>query len=185
VIQRNYDIQRIEGVEQKYVEPSQEDLDRIWQDQLDAKKARSLREARDDFRQGFIWPLTGPITGVFGSQRIFNGVPKRPHYGLDIAAPTGTLVKAPAAGKVTLAKDMYYSGWTLFIDHGQGLVSAFLHLSQVLVQAGERVEQGQVIAEVGATGRVTGPHLDWRMHWLNQRVDVELLLPDRPLAANK
>ena len=180
VEQRDYKIQRIEGVKKKYVEPAKKDLDRIWQDQKDSKKARSLREPREDFRQGFSWPLTGPITGVFGSQRVFNGVPKRPHYGLDIAAPTGTIVKAPAGGKVTLAKDMYYSGWTLFIDHGQGLVSAFLHLNQVLVEEGAVVKQGDVIAEVGATGRVTGPHLDWRMHWLNQRVDVELLLPPQP-----
>jgi len=114
---------------------------------------------------------------VYGSQRIFNGVPKQPHFGLDIAAPIGTLVRAPAAGQVTLARDLYYSGWTLLIDHGQGLSSAFLHLNQILVKEGQRVEQGDVIAEVGSTGRVTGPHLDWRMNWLDQRLDVELLLP--------
>jgi murein DD-endopeptidase MepM/ murein hydrolase activator NlpD len=177
VTQRSYDIQRVDGVEQKYVEPSAEDMKRIEQDNIALGHARRLREARADFAEGFIWPLVGPISGVYGSQRIFNGVPKQPHFGLDIAAPTGTLVKAPAGGKVTLAKDLYYSGWTLLIDHGQGLSSAFLHLNQVLVKEGVVVKQGDVIAEVGATGRVTGAHLDWRMNWLDQRLDVQLLLP--------
>lgn len=177
VTQRDYDVQHVDGVEQKYVEPSAADVQRIEQDNRDLAQARRLREPRADFAQGFIWPLQGPVTGVYGSQRVFNGVPKQPHYGLDIAAPTGTLVKAPAAGKVTLAKDLYYSGWTLLIDHGQGLSSAFLHLNQVLVKEGQQVAQGEVIAEVGATGRVSGPHLDWRMNWLDQRLDVQLLLP--------
>lgn len=177
VIQRTYEIQRVDGVEQKYVEPSAKDLRRIEQDNIALGNARRLREARADFAEGFIWPLEGPVTGVYGSQRIFNGVPKQPHFGMDIAAPTGTLVKAPAGGKVTLARDLYYSGWTLLIDHGQGLSSAFLHLNQVLVKEGDLVKQGDTIAEVGATGRVTGAHLDWRMNWLDQRLDVQLLLP--------
>lgn len=177
VTQRTYDIQRVDGVEDKYVEPSAKDLRRIEQDNIALGNARRLREARADFAEGFIWPLEGPVTGVYGSQRIFNGVPKQPHFGMDIAAPTGTLVKAPAGGKVTLARDLYYSGWTLLIDHGQGLSSAFLHLNQVLVKEGDLVKQGDTIAEVGATGRVTGAHLDWRMNWLDQRLDVQLLLP--------
>lgn len=179
VIQRTYEIQRVDGVEQKYVEPSAEDLQRIEQDNIALANARRLREARADFATGFAWPLEGPVTGVYGSQRIFNGVPKQPHFGMDIAAPTGTLVKAPAGGKVTLARDLYYSGWTLLIDHGQGLSSAFLHLNQILVKEGDVVKQGDTIAEVGATGRVTGAHLDWRMNWLDQRLDVQLLLPEQ------
>lgn len=177
VTQRTYDIQRVDGVEEQYVEPPPAALRRIERDNVALAKARSLRDTRADFAAGFIWPLVGPITGVYGSQRIFNGVPKQPHFGMDIAAPTGTLVKAPAGGKVTLAKDLYFSGWTLLIDHGQGLSSAFLHLNQILVKEGDTVQQGEVIAEVGATGRVTGAHLDWRMNWLDQRLDVQLLLP--------
>jgi len=177
VKQRQYAIQRVDGVDEKYVEPSAEALKRIEQDNIALAQARQLRDARADYASGFIWPTKGHITGVYGSQRIFNGVPKQPHYGLDIAASTGTLVKAPAGGKVTLAKDLYYSGWTLLIDHGQGLSSAFLHLNEVLVKEGDFVQQGDVIAEVGATGRVTGAHLDWRMNWLDQRLDVQMLLP--------
>lgn len=177
VTQRSYDIQRVDGVEPKYVEPSAKDLQRINRDNINLGNARRLRDARADFAEGFIWPLVGPISGVYGSQRIFNGVPKQPHYGMDIAAPVGSPVKAPAGGKVTLAKDLYYSGWTLVIDHGQGLSSAFLHLSRIMVREGDVVKQGDLMAEVGATGRVTGPHLDWRMNWLDQRLDVQLLLP--------
>ena len=180
VVQRHYNIQRVEGVEEKYVTPSAEDLLRIEKDNQMLSEARRLRDARADFNQGFIWPVLGPITGVYGSQRFFNGEPKQPHYGLDISAPVGTPVKAPAGGKVTLAQDLYYSGWTLLIDHGQGLSSAFLHLSKVLVKEGDYVKQGDVIALVGATGRVTAAHLDWRMNWLDQRLDVQLLLPSAP-----
>lgn len=177
VAQRQYVIQRVEGVEEKFVTPSAEDLVRIEHDNQMLAAARSLHDAREDFANGFTWPLHGPITGVYGSQRFFNGVPKQPHYGLDISAPTGTPVHAPAGGKVTLAKDLYYSGWTLLIDHGQGLSSAFLHLSRILVKEGDTVKQGDLIGEVGATGRVTASHLDWRMNWLDQRLDVQLLLP--------
>ncbi len=177
VEQREYRIQRIEGVEQKYVEPSEESLARIRADGVRVREARSMRESREDFRTDFIWPAYGPISGVYGSQRVFNGVPKRPHYGVDVAAPTGTVVVAPASGVVTLAYDLYYSGWTLIIDHGQGLSSSFLHLNRIYVEVGDRVEQGDEVAEIGATGRVTGPHLDWRMNWLDQRIDPQLLVP--------
>ena len=125
----------------------------------------------------FIWPTIGPISGVYGSQRILNGKPKWPHYGVDIAVPTGTEVRAPAGGVVTLAHpDMFYSGGTLIVDHGHGLSSAFLHLSKLRVKTGDKVKQGDVIAEVGATGRATGAHLDWRMNLFNRRIDPQLLV---------
>jgi murein DD-endopeptidase MepM/ murein hydrolase activator NlpD len=141
------------------------------------KKARARDDARADFLTGFKWPASGCITGVYGSQRFLNGKPGRPHYGLDIAAPTGTPVLAPADGVVTLAHpNMFYSGVTLIVDHGHGLSSAFLHLNRILVKEGMRVRQGEPIAEVGATGRVNGAHLDWRINLFGRRLDPQLVL---------
>lgn len=182
VTQRQYDIQHV-AVAPKFVTPSPKDQARIDYENFLIGKARKLREPRADFAGGFIWPAEGPITGVYGSQRFYNGEGRQPHYGVDIGAPTGTPVRAPAAGKVSFVYDMYYSGWTLVLDHGQGLSSTFLHLNRVLVKEGDRVEQGQLIAEIGATGRVSGAHLDWRMNWLDQRIDPQLLVPPMPAAA--
>ncbi len=178
---RTYDIQRIEGIARKIMSPNAADLERIRGENVAIGRARKVISPREDFLQAFVWPLNGPITGVFGSQRVYNGVPKRPHYGVDVAAPVGTRVRAPAAGSVRLAHDdMFYSGGTLVIDHGHGLNSTFLHLSKILVDVGDEVKQGQEIAEVGATGRVTGPHLDWRMNWRKQRVDPQQLVGPQP-----
>ncbi|WP_324614078.1 M23 family metallopeptidase [Ferrimonas sediminicola] len=175
---RSYLIQRIEGIARRIMEPKPEDVARARQDSVQVKQARATDSDRTDWQQNFIWPLTGPITGVYGSQRVYNGVPKRPHFGVDVAAPTGTRVVAPADGVITLAvPDMFYSGGTLIIDHGYGVSSSFLHLSRLLVQPGDEVRQGQEVAEVGATGRVTGPHLDWRLNWFGQRLDPQLLVP--------
>lgn len=183
---RTYNIQKIEGVQKKHVSPPPETLDRIRAEAIKVKAARKRNDLRDHFSQPFIWPLVGPITGVYGSQRIYNGVPKSPHYGLDIAAPKGTKVIAPAPGVVTLAEaDLYYSGGTLIVDHGHGLSSTFIHLSSVLVDVGQNIKQGQVIAEVGASGRATGPHLDWRMNWFGERVDPQLLMSDTPMPDKK
>ena len=170
---REYRIQRIDGLPPGKVTPrSEEDLARIRAEVAMVKKARLVDAPRTDFLDGFRWPVKGRITGVYGSQRILNGQPRRPHYGIDIAAPTGTKVLAPAAGVVTLAHlDMFFSGGTLILDHGHGLSSAFLHLSRILVEVGERVAQGQPIAEVGSTGRSTGPHLDWRINLFDRRID--------------
>ena len=181
VASRDYKIQRIEGVPQSTVEPPAEQLQRIKSDSRLVRAARQPVTDQADFLQGFIKPLDGPITGVYGSQRFYNGVPKSPHYGIDYAAPTGTVVVAPAAGVVRLAHpDLFYSGGTMIIDHGHGLTSSFLHLSENLVTVGSRVERGDPIAKVGATGRATGPHLDWRMNWRNVRVDPELVLESLP-----
>ncbi len=178
VEQRRYATQKIEGVEQKYVAPPSEVSQRIKREAAKIWKARQQTTESLEYALGFDWPAEGPVTGVYGSQRVFNGVPKRPHYGLDIAGPVGTKVVAPAAGRVSLRdNDMYYSGGTLIVDHGYGVSSTFIHLSKILVGEGDYVERGQLIAEIGATGRVTGPHLDWRINWFDQRLDPELLLP--------
>lgn len=183
---RSYDIQRIEGIAREIMSPSDADLERIRGENVAIGRARKVISPREDFLQPFVWPLNGPITGVFGSQRVYNGVPKRPHYGVDVAAPVGTRVRAPAAGSVRLAHDdMFYSGGTLVLDHGHGLSSTFLHLSKILVAVGDEIKQGQEIAEVGATGRVTGPHLDWRMNWRKQRVDPQQLVGPQPVTKSK
>lgn len=178
---RAYQIQHIDGLPPSKVTPPKRNWDRIKKETALVKQARKLNEDRTDFRSGFVWPSKGVISGVFGSQRVLNGEPKRPHYGVDIAAPVGTLVVAPADGVVTMAHpDMFYSGGTLIIDHGLQLSSSFLHLSKLLVQQGQVVKQGDPIAEIGATGRVTGPHLDWRMNLGSARIDPQLLVPPMP-----
>ena len=179
--QRVYNVQRIEGVPQKTVTPSKADMQRIRNDVSLVRAARNQVTESIDFLQGFIKPLSGPVTGVYGSQRVYNGTPGSPHYGIDYAAPLGTPVMAPAAGLVTLAhEDLFYSGGTLIMDHGHGLSSTFLHLSELLVVEGQRVQRGEVVAKVGSTGRSTGPHLDWRMNWQNQRIDPQLVLQTLP-----
>jgi murein DD-endopeptidase MepM/ murein hydrolase activator NlpD len=178
---RAYEIQRIDGLPPAKVTPPEEEWERIKRETAMVKQARRLDDPRTDFLHGFIWPAQGVISGVYGSQRILNGEPRRPHFGVDIAAPTGTKVRAPADGVVTLAyPDMYYSGGTLILDHGHQFSSSFLHLSRLLVKKGDRVKQGDPIAEIGATGRVTGAHLDWRMNLRKARIDPQLLVPPMP-----
>lgn len=179
IAKRDYDIQRIDGLPPSKVTPrSEKDLERIRNDIRLVKAARKADDPRTDFLSGWNWPVKGVITGVYGSQRVLNGEARRPHYGVDIAAPAGTPVAAPADGVVTLAhSDMFYSGGTLILDHGHHLSSSFLHLQDILVQEGQRVRKGETIATVGATGRVTGAHLDWRMNCGIARVDPGLLVP--------
>jgi murein DD-endopeptidase MepM/ murein hydrolase activator NlpD len=174
---REYAIERVDGLPPSTVTPAPSAQKRIQEDAAMVSSARSRRDDRTDYSEGFAWPASGRISGVYGSQRVLNGKPKRPHYGLDIAAPEGSPVYAPADGIITLAHDdMYFSGGTMILDHGQGLTSTFLHLSKLLVASGTVVEKGALIAEIGSTGRASGPHLDWRMNWLDRRVDPQLLL---------
>jgi murein DD-endopeptidase MepM/ murein hydrolase activator NlpD len=178
---RKYDIQNIDGLPQSMVTPSPEIEQRIAQDQHKITTARNQETPETGFVQPFVWPCEGRISGIFGSQRILNGVPKQPHYAVDVAVPVGTPVKAPADGIVSLAEpDFYLTGGTLMIDHGHGLVSTMIHLSKLLVKAGDGVKQGQLVAESGMTGRATGPHLHWGVSWFNARVDAQLLVPPMP-----
>ena len=182
---REYQLQEITGVPQQTVTPSEEHLERIRVERAKVRIAKAQRLSRDDgfraARDGFVWPVMGRISGVYGSQRIYNGRPGTPHYGVDIARPAGTPVIAPAAGVVTLAEpDLFYSGGTVILDHGYGLSSSFLHLSEVSVAVGDQLATGDLIGAIGATGRATGPHLDWRMSWFNQRIDPQLLVPPMP-----
>ena len=181
IAKRDYQLQRIDGVPDRTVNPLPEDLDRIRADVRQVQKARRTDDSRTDFLEGFDWPATGIITGVYGSQRIINGEPRRPHYGIDIAAPSGTPVLAPVSGIVTMAHpDMFFSGGTMIIDHGHGLSSTFLHLDNILVSEGEYVKKGQIVALVGSTGRSTGAHLDWRINLFKTRLDPELIAGAMP-----
>ncbi len=174
---REWQIQRVEGVPQKFVSPPPEAMAQIARSTALKNEARKARAAGAGFTGEFIWPATGPISGVFGSQRYYNGEPRRPHYGVDVAAPTGTPIRAPAAGIVTLAsEDMYFEGGLVFLDHGQGVTSLMMHMSRVDVTAGQQVAQGDVLGAVGGTGRATGPHLHWGMYWRGAYLDPQLLV---------
>lgn len=177
---REYNIQRIEGLEQKMVTPPAEVTARIKQDNINVANARSGNSDLDALFTKFEWPAKGVISGVYGSQRILNGVPKWPHYGLDIANETGTPVYAPVDGVVTLADDLYYSGNTLILDHGMRVFSTFLHMDTITVEVGETVKQGEQIGTIGSTGRSTGPHLDWRVNLGNIRLDPQTVISGTP-----
>lgn len=172
---RKYDIQHVNGVAQKYVTPPPKVTERIRRDNQQVRTIRKTISGLPFIFDKPIMPAQGRISGVYGSQRVFNGEPRNPHYGLDVAAPVGAPVVAPLSGKVLLAEDLYYSGLTLIIDHGYGISSTFMHLSRFDVAVDDEIAQGQKIAEVGATGRVTGPHLDWRINWQQERLDPALL----------
>jgi len=177
VTPRDWPIERIDGVPPDTVNPPPEIAARIEREQAVVAAARLRDDDRADFVQAFVWPVQGRVSGRFGNQRIYNGTPKSPHSGMDIAAADGEPVLAPAAGVVTFANaDLYLTGGTLLLDHGHGVSSNFLHLSRIDVKVGDRVAQGQVIGAVGATGRATGPHLHWGMNWFDVRIDPLLVL---------
>lgn len=180
VTARDWPIERVNGVPPRTVEPPPAIAERIRREQAQVAQARTRNDARADFATPFIWPVEGRISGRFGNQRIYNGKPGSAHSGMDIAVPSGTPVKAPAAGVVTFAApDLYLTGGTLVLDHGHGISSNFLHLSRLDAAVGDRVTQGQVIGAVGATGRATGPHLHWGMNWFDVRIDPLLVLERR------
>lgn len=181
IVQRKYQTQRIDGLPKTMVTPPQEVLARIQRENARIAEMRAADRPETHYRSGFIWPVKGQITGVFGSQRILNGEPKRPHFGIDVAAPTGTPIVAPADGLVTLAADdLYYTGGTVLIDHGHGLTSIYSHLERVMVAEGTFVAQGTQIGTLGGTGRATGPHLDWRINWFKERLDPAFFVPPMP-----
>jgi murein DD-endopeptidase MepM/ murein hydrolase activator NlpD len=177
VEKRRYDVQRINGLASELVTPDAAALIRIREEAERINEARQGDIPETWFAARFVWPLRGPITGVYGSQRILNGEPRQPHFGVDVAAPTGTPIVAPADGRVTLAEnDLFFTGGTIILDHGHGLSSVFQHLSALRVKVGDEVRQGDVVGAVGATGRVTGAHLHWGMNWFTVRVDPALLV---------
>ena len=177
---RIYKTQKINGLKKKMVTPPKSFWDRIKKENKIIKEVRSLNSNVDFVFQKFTWPAQGIISGVFGSQRILNGKPKRPHYGIDIAAKKGATVVAPTESIVRMAeKDLYYTGGTIMLDHGHGLTSVYSHLSSINVKVGDKILKNQKIGEVGSTGRSTGPHLDWRVNWFDQRLDPLLLLENK------
>ncbi len=177
VEKREYHVERVDGLPQKTVTPDPATAARIEHEQARVAEARKRDDAREDFLHGFALPVQGArISGVYGSQRIDNGTPKAPHMGLDMAVPAGTPIHAPAAGIVTFAEsDLVLTGGTVLIDHGFGLTSSFLHMSQLDVKVGERVAPGQTIGAAGMTGRATGPHAHWGFNWFDVRLDPALL----------
>lgn len=177
IIDRVFPLEQVNGVPEGTVNPTPELAARMEREQAEVTAVRARDDDRSDYDTKYLWPVSGRISGVYGSQRVYNGTPKTPHSGLDVAAPKGTAIQAPAGGIVTFAKpDLYLTGGTVLIDHGHGVSSNFLHLSRIDVAVGDRVEQGQVIGLVGATGRATGPHMHWGMSWFTVRVDPQLLV---------
>ncbi|GGD18476.1 M23 family metallopeptidase [Pyruvatibacter mobilis] len=179
---RDYDIQRIDGLPPgKVTGFSEATLKRIRAENAQVASARANTKRVDNFLESFIWPVKGRISGVYGSQRVLNGEPRRPHFGIDIAAPTGTPIVAPAGGTVVLAeKDHFFTGGIIIIDHGYSLSSTLFHMDTVEVEVGQVVAQGDRVGTVGATGRATGPHLDWRMNWGKERLDPQLVVGPMP-----
>ncbi|TNE40259.1 MAG: M23 family metallopeptidase [Alphaproteobacteria bacterium] len=174
---RKWRIENISGLPPSKVTPSEKFLKRIREENGEIARIRAINTPKEWYLSGWRQPVEGRFSGFFGSQRILNGVPKRPHFGLDIAGAVGTPVVASTDGMVRMAaKDLFYTGGTIMIDHGFGLVSVYSHLSKLDVKPGQFVHQGEKIGEVGMTGRASGPHLDWRVNWLKERLDPELLL---------
>jgi murein DD-endopeptidase MepM/ murein hydrolase activator NlpD len=181
IAKRDWQIDRVDGVPEQTVSPSAADLARI---KSDAQRVAAARLADSDERgwlERFVWPVTGRISGIYGSQRILNGRPFAPHLGVDIAAPAGTPIRAPADGVVTLADaDQFLTGGTVLLDHGHGVNSVYAHLQKIAVKIGDHLKQGDVIGELGMTGRATGPNLHWGVSWFTTGVDPALLLPPMP-----
>ena len=178
VQKRKYKIQRIDGLPKKKVTPPKEVYERIKKENLLISNAREIESDLQFFKDKFIMPLDDAIiTGVYGSQRILNGIPKWPHYGLDFAGKTGTPIKAMNNGITTLAeKDLFYTGATLIFDHGHGVSTLYMHLDEIYVSVGDHVKKGEVIGTVGSSGRSTGPHLDVRLNWFGERLDPKSIL---------
>ena len=180
VYKREYKIQKIDGLAKKHVTPPPEVYERIKKDNILIGKARSINTDYDFFKDKFIYPVDKYIiTGVYGSQRILNGKPRRPHYGIDFHAPEGVVVKAMMDGEVTLAeKDMYFTGGTLIFDHGHGISTLYMHLKDINVEVGQKIKRGEIVGTLGQTGRATGPHLDIRLNWFDVKLDPMSILND-------
>ena len=177
ILKRKYTIQRIDGLEESKVTPPESVYKRIKEENNKIGEARAINSDLPYFKNQFIMPVDGIISGVYGSQRILNGKPRWPHYGIDIAAKQGTKIISSGSGTVTMAEvDLYYTGGTIIMDHGHGISTIYSHLATVLVSVGDKVNQGDVIGTVGSTGRSTGPHLDFRVNWFQTRLDPMSIL---------
>ena len=178
VLKRDYKIQRIDGLPKKQVTPPPEVYERIKKDNILIGKARAINTNYDYFKKKFIKPVDKYIiTGIYGSQRVLNGKPRRPHYGIDLHAPEGTPVKAMMDGEITLAeKDMYFTGGTIIFDHGHGISTLYMHMKDVNVKVGQKVKQGDIVGTLGKSGRATGPHLDIRLNWFEIKLDPASIL---------
>lgn len=178
---KHYEEQRLTITDKRKVEPSPADLERIRKEAVRIALALSRFSDRPAVTTDFAWPADGPTSSPFGLRRFFNGQPRKPHSGLDIAAPDGAPVHAPAGGRVVDVGDFFFNGNTVFVDHGQGLITMYCHLSRIDVQPGDTVQTGDRLGAVGKTGRATGPHLHWGVSLNDARVDPLLFLP--PAAA--
>jgi len=177
VQKRKYNIQRIDGLPENKVTPPESVYKRIKEENGRIGKARAINSDLTFFTNQFIMPVKGIISGVYGSQRILNGKPKWPHYGIDIAAKKGTKIKSSGSGIVTMAEDdLYYTGGTIIMDHGHGISTIYSHLEDIMVNVGDEIKQGDIIGTVGSTGRSTGPHLDFRINWFQTRLDPMSIL---------
>jgi murein DD-endopeptidase MepM/ murein hydrolase activator NlpD len=181
VATREYQIQRIDGLPQETVTPDPKLLERIKAESAKVRALRDVASVEPDALGPLVWPAIGPISGVYGSQRILNGEPRAPHMGVDVAAPPGTPVVAAAGGVVRLAEEQFLTGNTVMIDHGYGLTTTYAHLSRMDVSVGQRLHQGEQIGAIGSTGRVTGPHLHWGMEWFGVRLDPQLAVGPMPV----
>jgi len=178
VLKRKYKIQRIDGLPPKKVTPPPEVFDRIKKDNILIGNARAIDSKLLFFKDKFIYPIDKYIiTGVYGSQRILNGKPRRPHYGIDFHAPEGTPVKSMMNGIVTLVdNDMYFTGGTIIFDHGHGISTLYMHMKDIHVKKGQKVKKGEIVGTLGQSGRATGPHLDIRLNWFNVKLDPATIL---------
>ena len=177
ILKRDYKIQRIDGLPRRSVTPSPEDLKRIKIEAGFINRARASSSFATGFLSGFDWPVKGPVSGVYGSQRILNGEPRRPHFGVDVAAPEGAPIRAAADGTVVLTHPgMFFNGKIVIIDHGLGLSSTYIHMSKITVKAGDKISKGRIIGQVGQTGRATGPHLHWSVRLNKTELDPALLV---------
>ena len=170
-IARRYEVQRINGLPQKYVSPPKEIVDRIQREHAKLTQIRTRDTERPWFAEQFDWPAAGVVSGLFGSQRILNGVSSAPHFGVDIAASEGTPIHSPVSAIVALAEEFYLEGNFTLLDHGHGVFTFYMHQSKQLVKPGDTVSRGQLIGLVGKTGRATGPHLHWGMNWFQVKLD--------------